>query len=418
MMSASVRRRKSLPTHKPAGYHARKTCTLRIDSADIEYQVFGEWISTEMVILLVCDIGQVGTTSIWPEKSFIQLLVEKGCTVIRFNMRDSGGSTIYTSRGPTLYERLMKRFRNKVVQKEVPYTASTIAKDIEQLLFRLCVVACHVVGFGSGSLLARVFAESFPEACITLTLIGSPLEAIIPSSEIRRKLLCCKSDTRSLDAKKQKLTHPSPRDSVLAKARYLAERNRQLCTPGSTYGTATLTEVYLQALLSFKHNPACERKCPLELLESCHSRQEWCLSLLEDRNGDYTPLDVESLLQWRKPMLIVHGTNDIFVPVSDALQLASAVPASDLLLLEGVHHDLPDSHAPLVAQAIFRLICRATRSEVQTSSFDFEPKLYKFYPSFPDPISLSSQHLSNPAAGYAMPMSHCPLQTPSSSRST
>jgi pimeloyl-ACP methyl ester carboxylesterase len=54
----------------------------------------------------------------------------------------------------------------------------------------------------------------------------------------------------------------------------------------------------------------------------------------------------ELALQKRKdlPMLIIHGTADVPVPVASAMQLKVWKPEAELLLLEGVDHVFGGSH--------------------------------------------------------------------------
>ncbi|KAJ9464688.1 hypothetical protein DIPPA_27016 [Diplonema papillatum] len=70
---------------------------------------------------------------------------------------------------------------------------------------------------------------------------------------------------------------------------------------------------------------------------------------MQKLHGD--PQDARVLLRCRKPVLVVHGTDDAATPVDQAVAL---VASADLLLLKGVAHGLPDSHAGVVAAAIVR----------------------------------------------------------------
>ena len=51
----------------------------------------------------------------------------------------------------------------------------------------------------------------------------------------------------------------------------------------------------------------------------------------------YNPVDLMDLLQ-SCPLLVVHGTADQVVPVSQAMELKSKAPAADLALIEGADH--------------------------------------------------------------------------------
>ena len=58
----------------------------------------------------------------------------------------------------------------------------------------------------------------------------------------------------------------------------------------------------------------------------------------------------------RVPTLVVHGTSDLMVHVSGGRATAAAVPGSELLLVDGMGHDLPEQLWGTVIDAIEREI--------------------------------------------------------------
>jgi pimeloyl-ACP methyl ester carboxylesterase len=62
----------------------------------------------------------------------------------------------------------------------------------------------------------------------------------------------------------------------------------------------------------------------------------------------------------RAPTLVIHGTADPLVPVEAGIDTADAIPGAELLLVEGMGHDLPRGAWPQVIEAIDALTKRAS----------------------------------------------------------
>jgi pimeloyl-ACP methyl ester carboxylesterase len=58
-------------------------------------------------------------------------------------------------------------------------------------------------------------------------------------------------------------------------------------------------------------------------------------------------------------MLVIHGQADPLVPVECGVETADAVPGAELLLVEGMGHDLPRGAWPAILDAIAKLAARA-----------------------------------------------------------
>ena len=54
------------------------------------------------------------------------------------------------------------------------------------------------------------------------------------------------------------------------------------------------------------------------------------------------------------PTLVIHGDADPLVPVEGGIETADAVPGAELMIIEGMGHDLPPAVAPQVIEAIVR----------------------------------------------------------------
>ena len=61
----------------------------------------------------------------------------------------------------------------------------------------------------------------------------------------------------------------------------------------------------------------------------------------------------------RVPTLVIHGRDDPLVPVEAGLDTAEAVPGAELLVIDGMGHDLPRAVWPRIIDCISALTARA-----------------------------------------------------------
>jgi pimeloyl-ACP methyl ester carboxylesterase len=62
------------------------------------------------------------------------------------------------------------------------------------------------------------------------------------------------------------------------------------------------------------------------------------------------------------PTLVIHGTSDPVVPVEGGKDTARAIPGAELILIEGMGHDLPHGGAwPRIVEAIGKHTQKAGR---------------------------------------------------------
>jgi pimeloyl-ACP methyl ester carboxylesterase len=68
---------------------------------------------------------------------------------------------------------------------------------------------------------------------------------------------------------------------------------------------------------------------------------------------------LERLKQIRVPTLVIHGVDDVLVPVENGRLVAEAVPGAHLLEIEGMGHDVPARAWPQVLDAIAEIARQA-----------------------------------------------------------
>ena len=67
----------------------------------------------------------------------------------------------------------------------------------------------------------------------------------------------------------------------------------------------------------------------------------------------------EALGALRVPTLVIHGLEDPLVPVEAGLDTHDAIPGSELLLIDGLGHNLPRGVWPTLWDAIQKHIAQA-----------------------------------------------------------
>ncbi|HYH35482.1 MAG TPA: alpha/beta hydrolase [Nocardioides sp.] len=278
------------------------------------YQTFGD--PHDEPVLLVMGLGGPMT---WWHPAFCRMLAARGCYVIRFDNRDTGRSTKLTGR--VRRTGLVRSFVGRPVRP--PYTLDDMALDGFGLLDHLGIEAAHVVGVSMGGMIAQAMAIARPERVRSLTSIMSTTGKRTVGWQHPRllpMLLASRSAGREAYAatalRMSELigspAFPEPRDEALARA-------------GETFDRGFSPSGVLRQMQAI---------------------------LVEPDRGP-------RLRRLRMPALVIHGLADRMVHVSGGRATARAIPDAELLLIEGMGHDLPADLYPTYVDAIERTIHRA-----------------------------------------------------------
>jgi pimeloyl-ACP methyl ester carboxylesterase len=79
-----------------------------------------------------------------------------------------------------------------------------------------------------------------------------------------------------------------------------------------------------------------------------------------DRTADLRLLDL--------PTLVIHGTEDPVIALGGGQATAEAIPGAELVVIDGMGHDLPRPLWPTVAERIAALVARAQQRPRSTST--------------------------------------------------
>lgn len=284
----------------------------------ISYETFGE--PDGVPLLLVFGLG--GQMIWWPDE-FCEALAASGFRVVRFDNRDSGRSETMT--GTARPVRTLLRLSRPT------YTLEDLAEDAVALLDHLQLASAHVVGISMGGMVAQVAAIRHPGRVRSLTSIMSTTGRRTVGYPTRWAVL-------------RSLGRPTPVDRDNYTATTLAWL-RQLSATAFPFD-----EAYTVRML--------ERTLARGLSAGdAGARQLAAVLAAPDRTRALRRVDV--------PALVVHGTTDPLVHVSGGRATARALPRAELLLVEGMGHDLPLGAWPAILDGIARTAVRAGETGVR-----------------------------------------------------
>ena len=284
----------------------------RVTVGDVELAYTTAGDRDDPPVLLVAGLGAQLIS--W-EDGFCQALVDRGLSVIRFDNRDAGLSTHLGEADPAL-----------------AYALVDLAGDAAGLIDALGLESAHVVGASMGGMIVQLLAVEHPVRVRSLTSImsttGDP--AVGEASEAAIAVL---------------MAPPAgSREGVLEGA-VVANR-----VTGSPSYPMAADELRARAGRAFDraYDPA------------GFARQLRACLTTPDRTAALRRLDV--------PTLVVHGAADALIGVSGGRATAAAIPGSELLVLDGVGHELPEAVWPAVVDRIVALVQRAELDRSALSS--------------------------------------------------
>ncbi|MFW3171113.1 alpha/beta fold hydrolase [Geodermatophilus sp. CPCC 206100] len=285
----------------------------RVGDLEIAYETFGSAGDPPLLLVMGLATQMIG----WPEE-FCAGLAARGLYVVRFDNRDIGLSTHVDDAGTP---DLGAVFGGDT--SSVPYALSDLADDTAGLLDALGLDSAHVVGASMGGMVAQLLAIRHPQTVRTLTSIMSTTgdRSVGTPAEAAMGVLLAPPAT--------------DRESALQRA---VDTYRVIGSPGFEFDEESVRD---RAGRSFdrRHNPPGV------------ARQLAAVLTAPDRTADLAAVAV--------PTLVVHGAQDPLVQVSGGRATAAAIPGAELVVVDGMGHDLPRAVWPELTDRIAALVARA-----------------------------------------------------------
>ncbi|KQY32411.1 alpha/beta hydrolase [Nocardia sp. Root136] len=279
------------------------TTAVRANGVDLGIESFGR--EDDPLVLLVG-----GTTMLsWPD-ALCERLASGGRRVVRYDLRDSGASTLLDPEHPA-------------------YDLRDLATDAAALVEALGAGTAHLGGIGVGGMIAQVAALDHSDVFSALTLVGTrsvapgPVDKDLPDHDgaIMRELF----------------SRPKPdwtdRDAVAA----FAAEGAELLGNDAEQARSTAARIW-------DRTPS-----PVPAVHQANQ-----LGMVFSRI-DCTPRWRERLGELDVPTLVVHGRADPFFPVGNGEALAAEIPAARLLVLDDMGTALRHTAADQIAVAMLAL---------------------------------------------------------------
>ena len=284
---------------------------------DVElcYQTFGS--PDDDPLLLVMGLG--GPMNWWDTELCCRL-AQAGFFVIRYDNRDTGRS----SRIPARVRRnqLVRAFAGAPAR--APYSISDLGGDAVALLDHLGLDAAHVVGASMGGMIAQTIAIEHGSRVRSLTSIMST------------------TGRRTVGWQ-----HPSLIPALIAPRKpgreaYIAASSAFWQRIGSPTFPVTEESLHERAGETFDRGVSA----------SGVMRHMMAVLTQTDRS--------QRLHGLRVPALVLHGMADKMVHVSGGRSTAAAIPGAELVLIDGMGHDMPPELYDTYVEAIRRTADRSS----------------------------------------------------------
>ena len=258
---------------------------MRVDVNGAQVCVDTTGDSTDPAVLLI--MGGAASMDRW-EPAFCEQLAARGRFVIRYDHRDTGGSTTYPPGRPG-------------------YTGDDLVADAIAVLDALGVERAHLVGMSMGGAIAQRLAVDHPERLLTLTLlctspIGTGGSALPPP----------KSDALFSTGEEPDWTD---REAVIE---YLLDVERPYT------GARGLDEDEMR-----------------EILGRVYDRSSSMASANNHFLVDGTDVERARLAEIVVPTVVIHGTHDPLFAPAHGEALARAIPNARLEMIDGLGHEVP-----------------------------------------------------------------------------
>jgi pimeloyl-ACP methyl ester carboxylesterase len=135
----------------------------RVGDVELAYETFGDPAHPAMLLVMGLATQMLG----W-RAGFCEALAERGFRVIRFDNRDVGRSTRFSSHRPPTRSQLLRRDASAAA-----YSLADMADDGVGLLDALGIDRAHVVGASMGGMIAQTIAFRHPDRVLSLVSIMS-----------------------------------------------------------------------------------------------------------------------------------------------------------------------------------------------------------------------------------------------------
>lgn len=292
----------------------------KTNGIEIEYVVSGD--AGAPAFLLFMGAGE--QLILWPQ-TLVNSLVAAGYRVLRFDHRDAGLSTKFDHAGPVNLEALVEDLQAGRTAS-VPYQLADMARDAIGILDDLGIAQAHLAGLSLGGMIAQAAALDHPGRVLSLTSIASTTgDRNLPPP--------------NPGAVMQMLMVPPDADTQI----WIEARVRAMTAMQGAKYRASPEEIRAAAEASVQRS-----------LAPAGVTRQLAASILAPPRG-------ERLKQFRRPVLVMHGTDDVVIAPECGEYTAQCAPDSTYVPIEGMGHGFSESLMPIWARHMVSVAQKASR---------------------------------------------------------
>ena len=290
----------------------------RVGEIELAYETFGA--AGDPPVLMIMGVGSQMIH--WPD-GLCEAIAARGYRVIRYDNRDAGHSTKLDSLGPP---RLGELIDGESVGS--PYSLADMAADGVALLGELGIGRAHVVGASMGGMIAQRLVIDHPDRVFSLASIMST------------------TGDRTVGGPTEAATEVLMSRPATERHAYIdgAVSGRKVL--GSVDGLRDddlVREIAAQAFDRGIHPPGTARQLAAIIA-----------------SPDRTP----ELRRIQAPTVVIHGAIDPLIDLSGGEATAAAIPGAQLVVIDGMGHDLPPGSWDQIVDALVANFARAAQPVV------------------------------------------------------
>jgi pimeloyl-ACP methyl ester carboxylesterase len=286
------------------------------------YQTYGD--PDDEPLLLVMGLGGPMT---WWDPELCSSLAEAGFFVVRYDNRDTGRST--RLEGRVTRRALVKAFLGR--RGSALYTLDDMAGDAFGLMDHLGWTSAHIAGVSMGGMIVQTMALAQPRRVRSMTSIMSTL------------------GRRSVGWQHPALLPMLIAERKAGRAAYVESSAKLWQVIGSPAYPQDDAKVRSRAEETFDRGV------------SASGVMRQMLAILNQPNRS------RALASLRMPTAVVHGTADKMVHISGGRATARAIPGAELLVVDGMGHDLPPELFGTFTDVIRRTADRAGQQPTRST---------------------------------------------------
>lgn len=274
---------------------------VKIQGGAVAAQHFGSRGDPALLLIMGATASMLG----WPDALCVSL-ADEGFFVIRFDHRDTGRSSAFPPGKAT-------------------YAVEDMANDVLAVMDHYELKTAHLIGMSLGGYIAQMIALEHPGRVDSLILVSAePLGWDGPElPHISQSILDHFSALSSLDW--------SDRSAV---KEFLLEIDRLSAGTGRPFDEVG-AGARIEQVLDRTNSPASMFN---------HST----LSVQKDWTGRFRAISC--------PVLVIHGADDPVLPIDNGRAIAEGINGAELMVLNGVGHEIPPDRAPEIVRGVARHI--------------------------------------------------------------